>query len=115
MSIAKYRSEASYAHSHRKGGGCSTKQVKLLRKATKDYHRAVRRNKRNIIATEIAAEQPSHYPYVGRTYHEWGHDWSEDDYGVWSMEEGSYCLVRHDIDYDRIDLLCQQFQQGSSF
>ena len=110
MSIAKHRSEASYAHSHRKFGGNTSKQVKLLRKATNAYHRAVRRNKRNIINAAIAAEQREHYPFVGRTYHEWGHDWSEDDYGVWSMEEGRYCLVRHDIDHDRLALLCQQFE-----
>ena len=113
MSIANYRSEASYAHSHRKGGGCSTKQVKLLRKATKDYHRAVRRNKRNIIAADIAAEAPAHYPSVGQTYHDVGWDWDEDDVGVWSFEQGRYTMLRHDIDHARIALLCQQFQEGS--
>tara|TARA_Y100001970_G_scaffold273158_1_gene370921 strand:+ start:2621 stop:2962 length:342 start_codon:yes stop_codon:yes gene_type:complete len=111
MSIAKYRTEASLAHRVRKGGGCSTKQCKMLRKATNDYHRAVRRNKRNIIAADIAADAPAHYPYVGRTYHEWGHDWSEDEFGVWSMEQGRY---REPTCWPQLlALLCQQFQEGS--
>jgi len=110
MSLSSYRSEASYAHSHRKFGGCSTKQVKLLRKATNDYHRALRRNKRNIIAADIAAEAREYYGHVGRTYHDGGWDWFNDDVGVWSVAEGRYILLRHDIDHERIELLCQQFE-----
>ena len=110
MSLSSYRSEASYAHSHRKFGGCSTKQVKLLRKATNDYHRAVRRNKRNIIAADIAAEAREPVPAIGGTYHDGGWDWFDDDVGVWSVEQGRYILFRHDIDHERIELLCQQFE-----
>jgi len=51
--ISKHRSEASYAHSHRKFGGCTSKQVKLLRKATNTYHRAVRRSKKAVIASQL--------------------------------------------------------------
>jgi len=109
MSLSSYRSEASYAHSHRKFGGCSTKQVKLLRKATNDYHRAVRRNKRNIIAADIAAEQREHIPTIGGTYHDGGWDWFDDDVGTWSVTQGRYVMLRHDIDHDRIALLCESF------
>ena len=112
MSIANYRSEASYAHSHRKGGGCSTKQVKLLRKATKDYHRAVRRNKRNIIATEIAAEQRCFTPTIGKAYHTAGYDWFNDEVGVWSVAGGRYISLHHSIDHDVLEKL---WKQGVSF
>ena len=76
MSISHYRSEASYAHSHRSGGGCSSKQVKLLRKATNDYHRAIRRAKKQIIAADIAAEQRCPTPVIHGVYH-------ANYYGFW--------------------------------
>ena len=80
MSLSSYRSEASYAHSHRKGGGCTSKQVRLLRKATNDYNRAVRRNKRNIIAADIAADARCPVPVIGGVYHAnvWGYWFTED-------------------------------------
>ena len=79
MSLSSYRSEASYAHSHRKFGGNTSKQVKLLRKATNDYNRAVRRNKRNIIAADIAAEARCFVPVIGGVYHAnvWGYWFTE--------------------------------------
>ena len=69
MSLSSHRSEASYAHSHRKWGGCSSKQVKLLRKATNAYNRAVRRSKQKAIAFEIAAEQRCMTPVIPGVYH----------------------------------------------
>ena len=74
MNIAKYRSEASYAHSHRKGGGCSSKQVKLLRNATKAYNRAGRRAKKEIIANNIKEHQREPTPICQGVYHAWGSD-----------------------------------------
>ena len=110
MSLSSYRSEASFAKSHRKWGGCSSKQVKLLRKASKDYNRAVRRNKRNAIAYDIAAEQRCPIPTIGKAYHDAGSDWFDDDVGCWSVAEGRYVMLRHDIDHDRLELLCQPFE-----
>ena len=112
MSISHYRSEASYAHSHRSGGGCSSKQVKLLRKATNDYHRAIRRAKKQIIAADIAAEQRDFIPTIGRAYHDAGWDWVDDDVGCWSVSQGRYIMLRHAIDHDVLERL---WKQGVSF
>ena len=76
MSLSSHRSEASYAHSSRKWGGCSSKQVKLLRKATNAYNRAVRRSKQKAIAFEIAAEQRCLTPIIHGVYH-------ANYYGFW--------------------------------
>jgi len=105
MSLSSYRSEASFAKSHRKWGGCSSKQVKLLRKATNDYNRAIRRNKRNAIAYDIAAEQRCPIPTIGKAYHNAGADWFNDEVGVWSVEYGCYYMLRDDIDYDVLERL----------
>ena len=105
MSLSSYRSEASFAKSHRKWGGCSSKQVKLLRKATNDYNRAIRRNKRNAIAYDIAAEQRCPIPTIGKAYHNAGADWFNDEVGVWSVADGRYYMLRHDIDYDVLERL----------
>lgn len=110
MSLSSYRSEASYAHSHRKFGGCTSKQVKLLRKATNDYHRAVRRAKKKIIAADIAAEARDFTPTIGKAYHDAGWDWFDDDVGCWSVSEGRYIMLRHDIDHERLGLLFKQFE-----
>ena len=107
MSLSSYRSEASFAKSHRKWGGCSSKQVKLLRKATNGYNRAVRRNKRNAIAYDIAAEQRCPIPTIGKAYHDVGWDWFDDDVGVWSVADGRYHMLRHDIDYDVLEMLSE--------
>ena len=98
MSLSSYRSEASFAKSHRKWGGCSSKQVKLLRKTSKDYNRAVRRNKRNAIDFDMAAEQRCPIPNIRKAYHNVGYDWFNDEIGVWSVAEGRYYMLRHDID-----------------
>ena len=112
MSLSSYRSEASFAKSHRKWGGCSSKQVKLLRKATNGYNRAVRRNKRNAIAYDIAAEQRCPIPTIGKAYHNAGADWFNDEVGVWSVADGRYYMLRHDSDYDVLEKL---WEHGVSF
>jgi hypothetical protein len=81
----------------------------MLRKATNDYHRAVRRAKKQIIADNIAAYRREPTPVIAGTYHEWGHDWSEDEYGVWSMEQGRYSLLRHEIDHDGLERICNNW------
>ena len=112
MSLSSYRSEASFAKSHRKWGGCSSKQVKLLRKATNGYNRAVRRNKRNAIAYDIAAEQRCPIPTIGKAYHNAGWDCFNDEVGTWSVAMGCYYMLRHDIDYDVLEKLSEH---GVSF
>jgi len=103
MSLSSHRSEASYANSERKFGGCSSKQVKLLRKATNNYNRAIRRAKKKIIAADIASEFREHIPTIRRPYHHWDADWSEDVIGVWSMKYGRYILLNEYIDFGDLE------------
>ena len=109
MSIANYRSEASYAHSHRKFGGNSSKQVKLLRKATKDYHRAVRRAKKQIIAADIASDEREFTPVIGKPYHDEGWGWFHDDHGCWDVTQGRYVMLRQEMEQRVLQLLQRQF------
>ena len=101
--LSKHRSEASYAHSHRKFGGCSTKQVKLLRKATKAFNRAVRRAQRDVIAEAVASmerDERIDLPVFGeQVYHAEGHGQYADSVGLWCSHVGEYVMFRDDEGY----------------